>query len=59
MDHDDLHRIREALTTGTVLGSDYFQGQVEKTLNRCVRIRRLGRPGRGAVNEPVAGYWVN
>lgn len=46
---DDIEAIRTHLTQGKPLGSETFKNQIEATLNRRVRLARLGRPRKKAL----------
>ena len=59
LDYGDLHDIRESLSLGSVLGSDYFKDQIERVLMRGVRPNKVGRPKLDRINEPFIHYYVN
>ena len=59
LDYGDLYDIRESLSLGSVLGSDYFKDQIERVLMRGVRPNKVGRPKLDRINEPFIHYYVN
>ena len=50
-DEASLKAIREAVNSGTALGSERFKDEIEATLARSVRLGTPGRPRKKMMNE--------
>ncbi|MGY0558027.1 transposase [Lysobacter sp. A421] len=50
LDQDQLNAVREHMRQERALGSPRFQAMLEKTLQRPVRVRSVGRPAKAAAD---------
>jgi putative transposase len=53
VDEASLKAIREAVNSGTVLGSERFKDEIEAMLARSVRLGAPGRPRKKVINEDI------
>ena len=54
MDGASLKAIREAVNSGTALGSERFKDEIEATLARSVRLGTPGRPRKKGINADMS-----